>query len=112
MGAGRGSVGASEASTCAERAGIESFARRPASRPRPSPLVQWSGSRASRSANETRKPVINVLQKNWQDLIKPSTLDIMPGRDRNKIATVVADPLERGFGMTLGNALRRGGPFA
>jgi len=51
--------------------------------------------------------VINVLQKNWQDLIKPSKLDIMPGRDRNKIATVVAEPLERGFGMTLGNALRR-----
>ena len=51
--------------------------------------------------------MINVLQKNWQDLIKPSKLDIMPGRDRNKIATVVAEPLERGFGMTLGNALRR-----
>ncbi|HKZ96832.1 MAG TPA: DNA-directed RNA polymerase subunit alpha [Hyphomicrobiaceae bacterium] len=50
---------------------------------------------------------MNVLQKNWQDLIKPSKLDIMPGRDRNKIATVVAEPLERGFGMTLGNALRR-----
>ena len=51
--------------------------------------------------------MINVLQKNWQDLIKPSKLDIMPGRDRNKFATVVAEPLERGFGMTLGNALRR-----
>ena len=29
------------------------------------------------------------------------------GRDRSRIATVVAEPLERGFGMTLGNALRR-----
>ncbi|MEQ1670460.1 MAG: DNA-directed RNA polymerase subunit alpha, partial [Hyphomicrobium sp.] len=50
---------------------------------------------------------MNVLQKNWQDLIKPSKLDIQPGRDRQRIATVIAEPLERGFGMTLGNALRR-----
>ena len=49
----------------------------------------------------------NVLQKNWQDLIKPSKLDIAPGRERNRVATLVAEPLERGFGMTLGNALRR-----
>ena len=49
----------------------------------------------------------NVLQKNWQDLIKPSKLDIMPGRDRTRLATLIAEPLERGFGMTLGNALRR-----
>jgi DNA-directed RNA polymerase subunit alpha len=51
--------------------------------------------------------VVNVLQKNWQDLIKPTKLEVVPGRDRNKVATVVAEPLERGFGMTLGNALRR-----
>ena len=51
--------------------------------------------------------MVNVLQKNWQDLIKPTKLEITPGRDRNKLATVVAEPLERGFGMTLGNALRR-----
>ncbi len=50
---------------------------------------------------------MNVLQKNWQDLIKPSKLEIQTGRDRSRIATVVAEPLERGFGMTLGNALRR-----
>ena len=49
----------------------------------------------------------NVLQKNWQDLIKPSKLEIAPGRAKHRIATVVAEPLERGFGMTLGNALRR-----
>jgi DNA-directed RNA polymerase subunit alpha len=52
-------------------------------------------------------PVANVLQKNWQDLIKPSKLEIAPGRAKHRIATVVAEPLERGFGMTLGNALRR-----
>jgi len=48
-----------------------------------------------------------VLQKNWQDLIKPNKLEVIPGRDPEAIATIVAEPLERGFGMTLGNALRR-----
>ena len=31
----------------------------------------------------------------------------MPGTDQFRVATVVAEPLERGFGLTLGNALRR-----
>ena len=48
-----------------------------------------------------------MIQKNWQELIKPSKLAISPDGDSNKIATVVAEPLERGFGVTLGNALRR-----
>jgi len=49
----------------------------------------------------------NVLQKNWQDLIKPQKLQIESGREKERVATLVAEPLERGFGMTLGNALRR-----
>ena len=49
----------------------------------------------------------NILQKNWQDLIKPGKLAIETGRDSARMATIVAEPLERGFGMTLGNALRR-----
>jgi DNA-directed RNA polymerase subunit alpha len=48
-----------------------------------------------------------VIQKNWQDLIKPNKLDVRLGSDRRRVATVVAEPLERGFGLTLGNALRR-----
>ncbi len=48
-----------------------------------------------------------VLQKNWQELIKPSKLQIEPGDDPARIANLVAEPLERGFAMTLGNALRR-----
>ena len=49
----------------------------------------------------------NILQKNWQDLIKPTKLQVSPGLDKVRSAVVVAEPLERGFGMTLGNALRR-----
>lgn len=48
-----------------------------------------------------------VIQKNWQELIKPNKLLIEPGDDPARAARIVAEPLERGFGMTLGNALRR-----
>ncbi|WP_034996006.1 DNA-directed RNA polymerase subunit alpha [Beijerinckia mobilis] len=48
-----------------------------------------------------------MIQKNWQELIKPSKLDVTPGDDSKRFATIIAEPLERGFGLTLGNALRR-----
>ena len=48
-----------------------------------------------------------MLQKNWQELIKPSKLEVIAGADPSRQASVVAEPLERGFGLTLGNALRR-----
>jgi DNA-directed RNA polymerase subunit alpha len=47
------------------------------------------------------------IQKNWQELKKPNKLEVAPSRDPKRTATVVASPLERGFGLTLGNALRR-----
>ncbi len=46
-----------------------------------------------------------MIQKNWQDLIKPNKIDFSSkGRT---LTTLVAEPLERGYGLTLGNALRR-----
>ena len=48
-----------------------------------------------------------MIQRNWQDLIKPNKLEVKHGADARRVATVVAEPLERGFGLTLGNALRR-----
>ena len=50
---------------------------------------------------------VTVISKNWQDLIKPSKLDIDTAKNNSNIATLVAEPLERGFGNTLGVALRR-----
>lgn len=48
-----------------------------------------------------------MLEKNWRDLIKPKALDV----DKESLSTYygkfVAKPLERGFGLTLGNSLRR-----
>src|SRR6202162_450371 len=48
-----------------------------------------------------------TIQKNWQELIRPNKLHVTPGTDPTRFATLVAEPLERGFGQTLGNALRR-----
>ena len=48
-----------------------------------------------------------MIHKNWLELIKPSQLSVIPGSEPGNKATVVAEPLERGFGLTLGNALRR-----
>ena len=48
-----------------------------------------------------------MIHKNWAELIKPTQLEVKPGADSTRVATVVAEPLERGFGLTLGNALRR-----
>jgi DNA-directed RNA polymerase subunit alpha len=48
-----------------------------------------------------------MIHKNWADLIKPTQLDVTPGKDPLRQAVLVAEPLERGFGLTLGNALRR-----
>ncbi|MEZ5773981.1 MAG: DNA-directed RNA polymerase subunit alpha [Hyphomicrobiaceae bacterium] len=52
-------------------------------------------------------PINPIMQKNWQDLIRPQKLQVAPGRNPVREATVVAEPLERGFGTTLGNSLRR-----
>ncbi|RDC70908.1 DNA-directed RNA polymerase subunit alpha [Rhodovulum sp. 12E13] len=48
-----------------------------------------------------------MIHKNWQELIKPTQLVVKPGHNPARQATVIAEPLERGFGLTLGNAVRR-----
>ena len=47
-----------------------------------------------------------IIDKNWKALIKPEKLDITSNEDKT-IANVVAEPLEKGFGQTIGNSLRR-----
>jgi DNA-directed RNA polymerase subunit alpha len=48
-----------------------------------------------------------MIQKNWQELIKPQKIEIDHGANTKTTGKIVAEPLERGFGLTLGNALRR-----
>lgn len=47
-----------------------------------------------------------AISKNWNNLIKPTKL-VVEHEKNNNYAQIVAEPLERGFGLTLGNVLRR-----
>ncbi len=47
-----------------------------------------------------------VVDKNWKNLIKPSKIDVQSGEDKS-VAKIVAEPLEKGYALTLGNSLRR-----
>ncbi len=47
------------------------------------------------------------MQKNWRDLIKPAGLEVNKDTASSSYGKFVARPLERGFGVTLGNSLRR-----
>ena len=48
-----------------------------------------------------------MIEKNWMTLIKPKKLNIKVDENNQNIATLIAEPLEKGFGLTLGTALRR-----
>src|SRR3954447_16821855 len=48
-----------------------------------------------------------MLEKNWRDLIKPKALDVDKETLTPSYGKFIAKPLERGFGLTLGNSLRR-----
>ena len=48
----------------------------------------------------------NVNIKNWKSLLKPAKLDLQLSEDKS-YAKIIAEPLEKGYGLTLGNSLRR-----
>ncbi len=48
-----------------------------------------------------------IIQENWQQLIKPTALKVDAEEEGAAKATIVAEPLERGFGLTIVNSLRR-----
>jgi len=48
-----------------------------------------------------------MIEKNWQELQKPENVEIKPSEYNPRQAVVSVGPLERGFGITLGNSLRR-----
>ena len=47
-----------------------------------------------------------LIDKNWKSLIKPNKLNIKSNEDKS-ITTVIAEPLEKGYALTIGNSLRR-----
>lgn len=48
-----------------------------------------------------------ILKESWQTLTKPASIITKDGHDNTKKSVIVMEPFERGFGATLGNALRR-----
>src|SRR6478736_3616175 len=48
-----------------------------------------------------------MIERNWRDLIKPKALDVEKESLTQAYGKFIARPLERGFGLTLGNSLRR-----
>ena len=47
-----------------------------------------------------------VINRNWKDLIKPSKLNMQSSEDKS-FTTLIAEPLEKGYALTIGNSLRR-----
>ena len=63
-----------------------------------SPGAEW-GARPAAAPHKGMGANVTI-QKNWQELIRPNKLQVAAGADPKREATVVAEPLERGFGVT------------
>ena len=49
----------------------------------------------------------NTIARNWRDLIRPKKLEVEPNELTESYGKFTCEPLERGYGITLGNSLRR-----
>jgi DNA-directed RNA polymerase subunit alpha len=47
------------------------------------------------------------MQRNWRELIRPKKLEVDPDDHSRFYGKFVCEPLERGYGVTIGNSLRR-----
>jgi DNA-directed RNA polymerase subunit alpha len=52
-------------------------------------------------------PNLTMIARNWRDLIRPKGISIDTESANNFYAKFTCEPLERGFGITVGNSLRR-----
>ena len=55
--------------------------------------------------NKDLKKPDPLAYKNWTELIKPIKIDV--NKEQKAFGSVIIEPLERGYGQTIGNALRR-----
>ena len=51
--------------------------------------------------------MVDLKSRNWRELIKPKRVEIHQESSTNSYGKFVCEPLERGFGITIGNSLRR-----
>ena len=49
----------------------------------------------------------NFMSKNWTGMIRPAALEVDTDTLKPNFGKFTAKPLERGYGLTLGNSLRR-----
>ncbi len=49
----------------------------------------------------------NVIARNWRELVRPKRLEVEDGKLTDTYGKFSCEPLERGYGVTLGNGLRR-----
>lgn len=50
---------------------------------------------------------MNMMSRNWRDLIRPKAISVEPESLTDFYGKFTCEPLERGFGITIGNSLRR-----
>jgi DNA-directed RNA polymerase subunit alpha len=50
---------------------------------------------------------MNMISRNWRDLIRPKAISVEPESLTDFYGKFTCEPLERGFGITIGNSLRR-----
>jgi len=50
---------------------------------------------------------VDFKSRNWRELIKPKRIEIDQERSTSSYGRFICEPLERGFGITIGNSLRR-----
>jgi DNA-directed RNA polymerase subunit alpha len=51
--------------------------------------------------------VTQMMSRNWRDLIRPKAIHLEPESTNEFYGKFTCEPLERGFGITIGNSLRR-----
>ena len=51
--------------------------------------------------------VTAMMSRNWRDLIRPKAIQLDPESNSDSYGKFTCEPLERGFGITIGNSLRR-----
>jgi DNA-directed RNA polymerase subunit alpha len=59
------------------------------------------------SAQTTAVTPSTFIAKNWRDLIKPRKLEVDTESLTPTYGKFTCEPLERGFGTTIGNGIRR-----
>ena len=48
-----------------------------------------------------------MIEKNWQELVKPNKIEIKEDQSGKNVSRLTVEPMEKGFGLTIGNSLRR-----